>query len=81
MADVLKIGLEKAKPDLDAAEMQGQEEGYEIGYEMAKADYQVIYWCSRCRRRHLSIATHEEKQAAAEMMYIAGWHNPDCRMP
>lgn len=75
---MLNIGLEKAKPDLEAAWLQGAEEGHEIGYTAALAEYEVTYWCSRCRRRHLSITTDEEKEAAAEIMYRAGWHDPDC---
>ncbi len=75
MGDLLRIGLEKAKPDLEAAYQRGMEEGYEI----AQDEYEVTYWCSRCRRRHMSITTDEEKEAAADMMYQAGWHSTACR--
>ena len=74
MGDLLRIRLEKAKPNLDAAYHQGLEEGYDI----AKDEYEVTYWCSRCRRRHLRIHTDEEKEAAAKLMYEAGWHSPAC---
>lgn len=78
LADVLKIGLETAKPNLDVAWQKGAEEGYEIGYEAAQAEYEVTYWCSRCRRRHLSIVTYDEKEDAAALMYKAAWYDPNC---
>ena len=89
LGDVLRIGMEKAKPDLDAAYERGREEayqeeyqayseGYEEGYEEAKMEYEVTYWCSRCRRRHMTITTDEEKKAAAQLMYDAGWHSTAC---
>ena len=82
LGDVLRIGMEKAKPDLDAAYERGEFEGYEAGfdegYEGAKEDYEVTYWCSRCRRRHMTITTDEEKKAAAQLMYDAGWQSTAC---
>jgi len=78
LGDVLRHGLETAKPDLDKAYTQGLTEGYEDGYGEAKDEYEVIYWCSGCRRRHLSINTVEEKEAAAQLMYDAGWESSAC---
>ena len=82
LGDVLRIGLEKAKPDIDAAfergEFEGYEKGFDEGYEGAKEDYEVTYWCSECRQRHMSITTDKEKEAAAKLMYRAGWHSPTC---
>ena len=75
LGDVLRIGLELAKPDLDAAYERGLNEGYEI----AEDEFKVTYCCSRCRRRHLSIRTAKEKEAAAKLMYEAGWHSPSCQ--
>ena len=71
MADVLKLGLELARPDLEKAWNQG--------FEAAQEEYEVSFRCNRCRRRHLSITTDEEKKDAASMMYKAGWYDPDCR--
>ena len=71
MADVLKLGLELARPDL--------EEAWNQGFEAAQEEYEVSYPCHRCRRRHLSVTTEDEKEAAAAMMYKAGWHDPDCQ--
>ena len=41
LADVLRIGLERAKPDIEKAYLRGVEEGYEIGYGEAQEDYKV----------------------------------------
>ena len=41
-------------------------------------EYEVTYWCSRCSRRHLSITTDEAMNAAAQLMYEAGWHSTAC---
>lgn len=70
MADVLKLGLELAQPDLEGAWNQG--------FEAAQEEYEVSYPCHRCRRPHMSITTDDEKEDAAKMMYKAGWHDPDC---
>ncbi len=85
LGDVLRIGMEKAKPDLDAAYERGREEAYQEeyqayseGYEEAKMEYEVTYWCSRCRRRHMTITTDVAKKAAAQLMYDAGWHSTAC---
>ena len=82
LGDVLRIGVEKAKPDLDSAfergEFEGYEQGFDEGYEGAKEEYEITYWCSKCRRRHLSITTNEEKEAAAKLMYKAGWYSTNC---
>ena len=74
IGDVLRIGLEKAKPDLAAARTRGFAEGY----EMAREKYEVTYWCSCCRPRHLSILSQEAKEDAAKMMCEAGWHSSSC---
>ena len=79
MADVLKLGLGLAEPGLEKAWEDGSIFGYDLGYEIARDEYEVSYWCGRCRRRHLSVTTDDEKEAAAAMMYKAGWHDPDCQ--
>ena len=75
LGEVLRIGLEKAKPDLDAAFQQGWLEGYDI----AEAEYKVTFYCSHCRSRHLSITDPKTKEAAAKLMCQAGWHSSACR--
>lgn len=74
VADVLKVGLGRVQADLRPA----QEQAYSDGYEDAQNEYEVTYWCSRCQRRHLSIDTDEQKEAAAGLMYQAGWHSTAC---
>ncbi len=82
VADVLKIGLEKSKPRAGEAYekgyQEGGEEGFVLGWGQAEEEYEVTYWCASCRRRHLSITTDEEKEAAAALMYQAGWHSTVC---
>ncbi len=94
LGDVLRIGLEKAKPQFDAAHQQWEKRAYqkakpqidaahlrgeEKGYQKAKGEYAVTYWCAGCRQRHLTITSAEEKEAAANMMFRAGWQTPNCR--
>lgn len=78
VADVLKVGLGKAQAASGEAYEKALVEGYEIGFEQAKVDYEVTYWCARCRLRHLSINSDEEKEAAANFMYLAGWQTEAC---
>ena len=74
-ADVIRIALDKAKPDLKAA----YERGVEDGYGSARALYEVAYRCAECGERHLSITSEEEAKAAADFMHQQGWHDPSCR--
>lgn len=78
VADVLKVGLRKTKATVEKASEKAYEKGYAHGYEEAKEEYQVTYWCSECKRRHLTILSDEAKEAAANLMYQAGWHGLDC---
>ena len=78
-ANILKIGLGKAKPDLEAAWQMGAEFGYETWYYNAQQEFEVTYRCHRCRKRHLSIETEDERENAAKMMYQAGWYDSNCR--
>lgn len=75
LGDVLRIGLEKAKPALDAAHRRGEKKGY----GNAEKEFKVTFWCSRCRQRHMSITSAEGKEAAANLMFQAGWHSPACQ--
>ena len=77
-ADVLRVGLDKAKVDTGKAYLGGFDEGMEGGWELAQEQYEVTYFCSSCRRRHMTITTEGEKEAAAQLMYKANWHSPEC---
>ena len=74
-ADVLRNGLDRAKPDIKAAYERGVEDGVETGREI----YEVPYACGECGEWHLSISSDEEKVAAAAFMTQQGWHDPRCR--
>lgn len=74
VADVLRIGLGKAQ----AVAEQAYTQGAEFGYEEAREEFEVTYWCSGCQQRHMSASTHEQKEAAANLLYRAGWHDPAC---
>lgn len=74
-ADVIRIAVDKAKPDLKAA----YERGVEDGYETASQIYEVSYPCSECGEWDLSITSDEEKELVAEFMRQQGWHHTECR--
>lgn len=74
VADVIRIGLDKAEPEVKAAYNRGVEDGFEAAREI----YEAPYPCSVCGRWHLSITTLEEKEAAAELMHQDGWYCPQC---
>ena len=75
IADVLRVGHDKAKPAVDEA----FNEGYYDGYEHAQREFEVTFRCSKCGERHLSITTEKARESAAEYMYQHGWHDPKCR--
>ena len=89
-AEILKTGLDKLEPIAEEAYQRGFQDGQEEGVRTRHGDgvkkgwdwavgmYAVAYFCSRCGRKHLAIASDEEKASAAELMYEAGWHDPDC---
>lgn len=70
VADVLRVGLDKAMPAIEGA--------FNLGYDDAERRFKVIYLCSECGEQTLSIGTREQKEAAAELMYQDGWYCPEC---
>ena len=70
VAEVLRVGLDKAMPAL--------EEAFNRGCDDAEGRFKVIYLCSGCGEQTLSIGTREQKEAAAELMYQDGWYCPEC---
>ena len=70
-ADVIRIGVDKFKPDIKVA--------YERGVEAAREIYEVSYPCSECGVWDLSITSDEEKDVVAEFMRQQGWHHTECR--
>ena len=91
VAQVLKVGLEKAQTStgeahekgyrmgLQMGQKQGIQKGKIEGFEAAKKKYAVSYYCTYCGERHLTIESNEEKKAAAVMMSEAGWHDLACK--
>ena len=89
-AEILKTGMDKLEPTAEKAYQRGLQDGREKGRKEGHGDgvkkgwdwavgmYAVPYYCSRCGRKHLAIASDEERASAAELMYEAGWHDPDC---
>jgi hypothetical protein len=74
VADVIRIGLDKAEPIVKAA----YNRGVEHGIDTTREKYEVPYQCAACDRWHLSIFTLEEKLAAGEYMTEQGWHAEAC---
>ena len=83
MAQILKVGLEKIQVTTEDAYKKGHEagleEGEQLGWDLAQLEYAVTYYCAACRYLHLTVTTNEEKRAAADLMYEAGWHDPGCQ--
>ena len=89
-AEILKTGLDKLEPTAEEAYQRGFQDGQEQGgrkrhgdgikkgWDWAVGMFEVRYYCSRCGRKHLAITTDAEKASAAEAMYDAGWHDPEC---
>ena len=90
VAQVLKIGREKAQIATDEGYEKGHRMGFEKGqrqglhkgrmegFESAEKKYAVSYHCGRCGERHLTIQSSKAKEAAADAMLDAGWYDPNC---
>ncbi len=50
MSDILKVGLDKMKPDAEASYERGLSDGYEMGYEGGKEEFEVKAPCGACGR-------------------------------
>lgn len=74
LADLLKIGLEKEKPDLEDT----WKKGHDSGWKEAFLEFSVLYRCNRCGYYHLYINTDDEKVVAGDALYEAGWEQLDC---
>ena len=75
LADVIRIGLDKAEPNVKAAFHRG----VEYGFEEAREFFEVRFQCRRCGLWHQAITTDELKAAAAEFMYQQGLSDIECR--
>ena len=77
MADILKAGLDKLKPDVDQFYDQGLKDGYEMGYEMGEEEFKVLATCSGCGKAHLPVVGERMKAVAAQRLF--GWSAKSCR--
>lgn len=73
MADILKVGLDKLKPDAD----QFYDKGLKDGYEIAEEEFKVMATCSRCGRTHLPVTGDKMKEVVAQA--FIGWYDKTCR--
>ena len=72
MADVLRVGLDKLRPDVEQFYLKG----YSEGYEHAEEEYKVLTTCAKCGRNHLPIAGDTMKEAAGQA--LKGWYSKSC---
>lgn len=79
-ADILKIGLAKAKASVKKAEAirkEGFDKGYKMGYEDAKTVYMVTYSCPICKGT-IEVKSEEEIAAIRTYMQEHGWRHAKC---
>ena len=75
MADVLQAGLDKLQPDTE----QSYERGLSEGYEIARAEFEVLAPCSGCGKVHIPIVGERMKAALAQKLRLTGWSAKSCR--
>ena len=73
MADILKAGLDRLKPDTEAS----YERGLKDGYEVAEEEFRVMAPCGACGEAHLPVTSKAMKAAVAER--LIGWSAKSCR--
>ena len=73
MANILKAGMDKLKPDVD----QFYDQGLKDGYEMAEAEFKVLATCSGCGKVHLPVVGERMKAVAAQRLF--DWTGKGCR--
>ena len=72
MADILKVGLDKLKPDVD----QFYDQGLKDGYKIAEEEFKVLPTCGACGEAHLPVVGEGMKAAAAQK--LIGWTGRTC---
>jgi len=72
MADILKAGLDKLKPDTEEA----YDRGYEDGYGVAEEEFEVLAPCGACGEAHLPVTSKAMKAAVAQR--LIGWSARTC---
>ena len=77
MSDILKVGLDKMKPDAEASYERGLSDGYEMGYQGGKEQFEVMATCWGCRKAHVPVVGETMKAVAAQK--LIGWCPKSCR--
>ena len=77
MSDILKVGLDKMKPDAEASYERGLSDGYEMGYEGGKEEFEVKATCLVCGKAHIPVVGETMKTVAARR--LINWSAPNCR--
>ncbi len=70
MADILKAGLDRLKPDTEEA----YERGYVDGYGVAEEEFKVL---APCGKAHIPVVG--ETMKAVDAQRLIGWRGRDCR--
>ena len=73
MADILKAGLDRLKPDTEEAYGRG----YVDGYGVAEEEFKVMAPCGACGEAHLPVVGETMKAVAARR--LIGWSAKSCR--
>ncbi len=77
MSDILKVGLDKMKPDAEASYERGLSDGYETGYEAGQEEFEVKATCLACGKAHIPVVGETMKAVAARR--LIKWSAPSCR--
>ena len=77
MSDILKVGLDKMKPDAEASYERGLSDGYEMGYQGGKEQFEVMATCWGCGKAHVPVVGETMKAVAAQK--LTGWCPKSCR--
>ncbi len=77
MSDILKVGLDKMKPDAEASYERGLSDGYEMGYQGGKEQFEVMATCWGCGKAHVPVVGETMKAVAAQK--LIGWCPKSCR--
>ena len=77
MSDILKVGLDKMKPDAEASYERGLSDGYEMGYQGGKEQFEVMATCLACGKAHIPVVGETMKAVAARR--LINWSAKSCR--
>ena len=70
--------LELKMPSIDEAWSKGYDEGYKYGYNKAKKEHQIWYYCNVCRERIDIRPNSEAHKDMIQYMREHGWGHVKC---